>query len=99
MRRCRIRSPQRSSSSANDVAAAHDAADEMRQRLDIEKKRLEEMEASEKQQIDLQQQQIEGLKAILNEQKNRVAVDARDVARRRACFRRSAIRRSSWGST
>ncbi len=40
--------------------------------LDIEKKRLEDMEASEKQQIDLQQQQIEGLKAILNDQKNRV---------------------------
>ena len=49
--------------SANDVAAARDGA---------EKKKLEEMETSEKQQIDLQQQQIEGLKAILNDQKNRV---------------------------
>jgi hypothetical protein len=62
----------RNLSSTNDVAAAKDAADEARLRFDIEKKRLEEMEATEKQQIDLQQQQIEGLKAILNDQKNRV---------------------------
>ena len=58
--------------SAYDVAAAHDAADELRQRADIEKKKLEEMQTSEKQQIDLQEQQINGLKAILKDQQDRV---------------------------
>jgi HlyD family secretion protein len=58
--------------SPNDVAAARDGADELRLRSDIEKKKLEEMEASEKQQIDLQQQQIDGLKAILKDQQNRL---------------------------
>jgi len=62
----------RNLSSAYDVAAAKDAADEARLRFDIEKKKLEDMQTSEKQQIDLYQQQIEGLKAILNDQKNRV---------------------------
>jgi HlyD family secretion protein len=62
----------RNLSSANDVAAAKDAADEARLRFDIEKKKLEDMQTSETQQIDLYQQQIEGLKAILNDQKNRV---------------------------
>jgi multidrug resistance efflux pump len=62
----------RNLSSAYDIAAAKDAADEARLRFDIEKKKLEDMQTSEKQQIDLYQQQIEGLKAILNDQKNRV---------------------------
>jgi multidrug resistance efflux pump len=62
----------RNLSSVFDVAAAKDAADEARLRFDIEKKKLEDMQTSEKQQIDLYQQQIEGLKAILNDQKNRV---------------------------
>jgi len=62
----------RNLSSAYDVAAAKDAAAEAQLRFDIEKKRLEDMQTSEKQQVDLQQQQIEGLKAILNDQKNRV---------------------------
>jgi multidrug resistance efflux pump len=59
--------------SANDLAAAHDAATEAKQRLDIEQKRLDDMKTSEPQQIQLQQDQIESLKRILEEQENRVA--------------------------
>ncbi len=59
--------------SPNDVAAARDAADELRLRSDIEKKKLEEMLTSEKQQIDLQEQQIDGLKAILKQQQEQLA--------------------------
>jgi HlyD family secretion protein len=59
-------------SSANDVATARDAADEAKLRLDVEKKKLEEMQASETQQLDLQKQQIDGLKAILKDQQNRL---------------------------
>ena len=62
----------RNLSSANDVATARDAATEAKFRFDVEKKKLEDMEAAEKQQVELQQQQIEGLKAILNDQKNRL---------------------------
>jgi multidrug resistance efflux pump len=57
----------------NDVAAAHDAISEYKLRMDIEQKRLDDMQGSEQQQIDLQNQQIESLRAILNEQKRRVA--------------------------
>ncbi len=60
-------------SSANDVAAAHDQISELRQRMDIEQKRLEDVQSSEGQQIALQQQQIDGLTRILADQKNRVA--------------------------
>ena len=59
--------------SANDVAGARDAATEFKARLDIEQKRLDDIQSSEQQQLDLQQQQIESLKRILTEQKNRVA--------------------------
>jgi HlyD family secretion protein len=59
--------------SPNDVAAARDAADELRLRSDIEKRKLDEMQTSAKQQIDLQQQQIEGLKAILKQQQDQIA--------------------------
>lgn len=59
--------------SANDVAAAHDQITEMKQRLDIEQKRLDDIKASESTQIQLQQDQIESLKRILAEQKTRVA--------------------------
>ena len=38
---------------------------ELKQRLDIEQKRLDDMSGSEKQQIELQQQQIESLRRIL----------------------------------
>jgi HlyD family secretion protein len=57
----------------NDVAGAHDAVTEYKQRMDIEQKRLDDIQGSEQQQIDLQNQQIESLRAILNEQKRRVA--------------------------
>ncbi len=59
--------------SANDVAQFRDQMSEAKQRLDIEKKRLEDIQASEPQQLQLQQDQIESLKRILTEQKNRVA--------------------------
>lgn len=59
--------------STNDVAAAHDKIAEFRQRMDIEQKRLEEMQSSEGQQIKLQEDQIKSLQAILDEQRRRVA--------------------------
>jgi HlyD family secretion protein len=60
-------------SSANDVAAARDNVTELKQRLEIEQKRYADMQASEKAQIELSEQQIEGLKRILADQQNRVA--------------------------
>ena len=57
----------------NDVDAAHDNATEAKARLDIVRKQLEDIQASEQQQIDLQNQQIQSLKRILDEQKRRVA--------------------------
>ncbi len=63
----------RNLSSANDVAAAHDQILEFKQRVDIEQKRLDDVQSSEQQQIQLQQQQIESLRRILAQQKERVA--------------------------
>jgi HlyD family secretion protein len=60
-------------SSPNEVASAHDRVTELKRRLDLERKRYTDMQAAEKQQIDLQEQQIRGLKAILGEQRKRVA--------------------------
>ena len=60
-------------SSPNEVANAHDQVNELKRRLDLERQRYADMQASQKQQLDLQQQQIDGLKQILQEQKNRVA--------------------------
>jgi len=60
-------------SSPNEVAAAHDQVTELKRRLDLERQRYADMQASQKQQLDLQQQQIDGLKQILQEQKNRVS--------------------------
>jgi len=60
-------------SSSNDVAQAHDQATEMKQRLDIVRKQLDDIQASEQQQIELQEGQIESLRRILAEQKRRVA--------------------------
>jgi multidrug resistance efflux pump len=60
-------------SSPNEVDSAHDRVTELKQRLDLERQRYADMQASQKQQLDLQQQQIDGLKQILAEQKNRVA--------------------------
>ena len=59
--------------SANDMAAAHDGVSEMKARLDIEQRRLDEMKASQDNQIKLSQDQIEGLKAILANQQTRLA--------------------------
>lgn len=59
--------------SANDVASAHDQITEMKQRLDIEEKRLADLQTSEQGQIQLAQDQIESLKRILDDQKNRIA--------------------------
>jgi len=60
-------------SSPNEVAAAHDLVSELKRRLDLERQRYTDMQASQKQQLDLQQEQINGLKQILQEQRNRVA--------------------------
>ena len=57
----------------NDVAAAHDQIAELRQRMDIEQRRLDDYQASEQSQIDLQVQQIESLKRILDDQRRRIA--------------------------
>jgi multidrug resistance efflux pump len=63
----------RNLSSANDVAAAHDAVEELKQRLDLEQKRLADVSGSEQQQLQLQEEQIASLKRIVEEQKKRVA--------------------------
>jgi hypothetical protein len=60
-------------SSRNEVATARDRVNELKRRLDLERKRYVDMEAAEKQQISLQEQEIEGLKRILLEQRKRVA--------------------------
>ncbi len=60
-------------SSKNDVDAAHDQVTETKQRLDIVRKQLDDIQASEQQQIQLQESQIQSLKRILDEQKRRVA--------------------------
>ena len=60
-------------SSDNDVAAAHDAIAQFKQQMEIEQRRLDDMQKSEQEQIDLNQQQIEGLKRILADQQKRVA--------------------------
>jgi HlyD family secretion protein len=57
----------------NEVAAAHDLVNELKRRLDLERQRYTDLQASQKQQLDLQQDQINGLKQILQEQRNRVA--------------------------
>ena len=57
----------------NEVAAAHDQVTELKRRLELERQRYNDLQAAQKQQLDLQQQQIDGLKQILQEQRNRVA--------------------------
>ena len=57
----------------NDLAAAHDQVIEYKARVDIEQRKLADMQGSEKEQLDLQQEQIDGLKRILEDQKNRLA--------------------------
>jgi multidrug resistance efflux pump len=57
----------------NEIAAAHDQVAELKRRLDLERQRYGDMQAAQKQQLDLQQDQINGLKQILQEQRNRVS--------------------------
>jgi HlyD family secretion protein len=63
----------RNLSSANDVAKGHDLVTELRQRMDLEQSRLTDIESSEAQQLSLAQQNIDGLKRILDDQRRRVA--------------------------
>jgi HlyD family secretion protein len=57
----------------NDVTAAHEVANDLKTRLDIELQRLDAMKQSETQQIQLQEAQVEGLRRILQNQRERVA--------------------------
>jgi multidrug resistance efflux pump len=59
--------------STNEIASGRDRVIEAKARLDIEQQRLADMQASEQQQIQLQQDQIGSLRRILDEQKQRVA--------------------------
>lgn len=63
----------RNLATANEVAGAHDTELELKTRLDVEQQRLRDMRSSEAQQIQLAEQQIEAVKRILQDQKNRVA--------------------------
>jgi multidrug resistance efflux pump len=56
-----------------DVAAARDHAAELRTRLDVEKRRHDEMLASERQQLALVEEQVGRLRAIVDEQRRRVS--------------------------
>jgi HlyD family secretion protein len=57
----------------SDVAAARDAAAELEARMNIEQQRLDDMKRSAAEQIALDEEQIERLKAIVRENRNRVA--------------------------
>lgn len=57
---------------ANELAAARDVARETKTRIDVERERLDEMKATETQQIKLLQEQITGLRSIVSEQNQRV---------------------------
>lgn len=56
-----------------DLASARDKTAELSTRLDIEQRKLAEMVASEKEQISLGEDQVKSLRAIVQEEKNRVA--------------------------
>lgn len=58
--------------SANEVAAARDAAAELKTRLDVERQRLNEMKNSEGEQIRLQEDQIAQLRRIVDAQHQRL---------------------------
>jgi HlyD family secretion protein len=57
--------------SRNEVDAAHDQAEELKTRLDLETARLEELKRSAIEQIELNDQQVKNTRAILEEQRNR----------------------------
>lgn len=59
--------------SANDVAKAHDQATLFKVQLDAEEGRLDDMQKTEAEQIQLAQDQVESLTRILQNQKDRVA--------------------------
>jgi multidrug efflux pump subunit AcrA (membrane-fusion protein) len=59
-------------SSPNELAAARDAATELKTRYDIEVQRLAEMNSSAKEQILLNEEQVNRLSSIVREQMNRV---------------------------
>ena len=59
--------------SANDIASRHDLANELKMRLDLEQRRVQDMKDAEAQQIQLNEEQIQGLKRIIQEQQNKVA--------------------------
>ena len=58
--------------SSNEVAAARDAASELKTRYEIEMQRLNEMNSSAKEQIVLNEEQVNRLSSIVREQMNRV---------------------------
>ncbi|MEO7458455.1 MAG: HlyD family efflux transporter periplasmic adaptor subunit [Gemmatimonadaceae bacterium] len=60
------------SASRNEVAAAHERAQEALTRYQIEERRVEGTKDADAEQVVLAQQQIDGLKSILQAQRNRV---------------------------
>jgi HlyD family secretion protein len=63
---------QKGLASASDLAAARDQVKELQTREEIERQRLAEMNRSATEQIELTQEQVNRLSAIVQEQKNRV---------------------------
>jgi HlyD family secretion protein len=59
-------------SSKNEIAAAHERAQEISMRYELEQRRLTQMRASAAEQLKLAQDQIDGLKRIQQAQQNRV---------------------------
>jgi HlyD family secretion protein len=59
-------------SSKNEIAAAHERAQEVSMRYELEQRRLTQMRASAAEQLKLAQDQIDGLKRIQQAQQNRV---------------------------
>lgn len=59
-------------SSKNEVAAAHERAQEVSMRYALEQRRAEQMRASAAEQLKLAQEQVNGLKRIQQAQQNRV---------------------------
>ncbi|MDB4893251.1 MAG: family efflux transporter subunit [Gemmatimonadetes bacterium] len=57
----------------NEVEAAHDRAQEVTMRYQLEQRRVEEMKSADAEQVRLAEQQIGGLKEILQAQHNRVS--------------------------
>ncbi len=58
---------------ANEVASKHDLVNQLKVQLDLEQRRTQDMKDAEVQQIQLNEEQIQGLKRIIQEQQNKVA--------------------------